>query len=71
MVGGAESGSALKRCWWAAAREVVRVTKGKGIIVTGGALNQSDLRAPRDISNLLVHLRFIMNIPLNEPSCGP
>ncbi len=52
LIGGAEGGSGAKRNWWAAAREVVRVTKGKGIVVTGGAANQSDLRAPRDISNL-------------------
>ena len=46
--------SAAKRNWWAAAREVVRVTKGKGLIVTGGGMEAADLRAPRDIGNLCV-----------------
>ena len=54
LAGGSEGGSGAKRNWWAAAREVVRVTKGKGIIVTGGIMNQADLRAPRDIGNLYV-----------------
>ena len=38
-----------RRNWWAAAE---RVTKGKGIIVSGGVSVEADLRAPRDISNL-------------------
>lgn len=46
--------SATKRNWWAAAREVVRVTKGKGLVVTGGGMGVADLRAPRDIGNLYV-----------------
>jgi ribonuclease P/MRP protein subunit RPP1 len=46
--------SATKRNWWAAAREVVRVTKGKGLIVTCGGLDVADLRAPKDIGNLCV-----------------
>ena len=46
--------SATKRNWWAAAREVVRVTKGKGLIVTGGGMEVADLRAPKDIGNLCV-----------------
>lgn len=45
---------AIKRNWWAAAREVIRVTKGKGVIVSGGVTNEPDLRAPRDIANLCV-----------------
>lgn len=50
--GGGDSGAGGKRNWWAASREVVRVTKGKGIIVTGGGMNAADLRAPRDVGNL-------------------
>lgn len=49
---GGESGAGAKRNWWAAAREVARVTKGKGILVSGGVFNESDLRAPRDVANL-------------------
>jgi ribonuclease P/MRP protein subunit RPP1 len=48
----AENGASAKRNWWAAAREVVRVTKGKGVIVSSGVVNDADLRAPRDIDNL-------------------
>lgn len=51
-VAGIESGSSAKRNWWAAAREVVRVTKGKGIVVSSGSVNQTDLRAPKDVGNL-------------------
>ncbi|THH32209.1 hypothetical protein EUX98_g1992 [Antrodiella citrinella] len=49
-----ESGASGKRNWWAGAREVVRVTKGKGIIVTSGAVNQVNLRSPKDVGNLYV-----------------
>ena len=48
----AENGASAKRNWWASAREVVRVTKGKGIIVSGGVVSEADLRAPRDVGNL-------------------
>lgn len=47
-----EGGSGGKRNWWAAAREIVRVTKAKGIIVTSGAASQTNLRAPKDVGNL-------------------
>lgn len=47
-----EGGSSGKRNWWAAAREVARVTKGKGVVVTSGAVNQTSLRAPKDVGNL-------------------
>lgn len=50
--GGAENGAAAKRNWWAAAREVARVTKGKNIIISGGVVSEADLRAPRDVANL-------------------
>ncbi|KAN0128246.1 PHP domain-like protein [Lactarius tabidus] len=45
-----------KRNWWAAAREVVRVTKGRGLIVTGGCTEVADLRAPKDVGNLVTFL---------------
>jgi len=53
--GGAEDGPAAKRNWWAAAREVLRVTKGKGkgVVVSGGVVSEADLRAPRDVANLI------------------
>ncbi|KDQ51850.1 hypothetical protein JAAARDRAFT_139587 [Jaapia argillacea MUCL 33604] len=54
--GGGEVGVGAKKNWWAAAREIVRVTKGKGIIVSGGVGNETDLRSPKDIGNLITLL---------------
>ncbi|KAE9398251.1 hypothetical protein BT96DRAFT_957662 [Gymnopus androsaceus JB14] len=52
--GAAEAnGGNAKRNWWTAARELVRVTKGKGLIVSGGVVAQADIRAPRDVANLI------------------
>lgn len=48
----AESGPAAKRNWWAAARELTRVTKGRGLIISGGVVAEADLRPPRDVGNL-------------------
>ncbi|TFK47451.1 PHP domain-like protein [Heliocybe sulcata] len=45
-----------KRNWWAGARELVRVTKGKGVLVSGSVNNEWDLRAPRDVANLITLL---------------
>ena len=50
--GNTAGGVGVRRNWWAAAMEVVRVTKGKGILVSGGVVASSDLRAPRDIANM-------------------
>lgn len=50
--GSSDSGVSAKRNWWAAAREVVRVTKGKGIVVSGGVASEADYRGPKDIANL-------------------
>ncbi|KAH9476298.1 Ribonuclease P protein subunit p30 [Psilocybe cubensis] len=49
----AESGASAKRNWWASTRELVRVTKGKGLIVSGGVIAEADLRSPRDIGNII------------------
>lgn len=51
---GNESAGDSRENWWAAAREVARVTKGKGLIVASAAPagNDSVLRAPRDVANL-------------------
>ncbi|KAJ7212241.1 RNase P subunit p30-domain-containing protein [Mycena pura] len=54
--GAAESGVTAKRNWWAVAKEVARVTKGKGILVSGGVVAEADLRAPRDVANLITLL---------------
>ncbi|KAF9269097.1 PHP domain-like protein [Marasmius fiardii PR-910] len=47
------SANSAKRNWWASAKELVRVTKGKGLIVSGGVVAQADFRAPRDVANLV------------------
>ena len=54
----AESGSSAKRNWWASARELIRVTKGKGLLISGGVVTEADVRPPRDISNLSVLFCF-------------
>ncbi|KAF5391446.1 hypothetical protein D9757_002070 [Collybiopsis confluens] len=55
--GAAEAnGGSAKRNWWAAARELVCVTKGKALIVSGGAVALADIRAPRDVANLIALL---------------
>lgn len=55
---GALAAEDARRNWWAAAREVTRVTKGKGIIVSGGAEVDANLRAPRDAGNLYEVFRY-------------
>jgi ribonuclease P/MRP protein subunit RPP1 len=50
--GVSDTGVSGKRNWWAAVREVVRVTKGKGIVVSGGVASEADYRGPKDIANL-------------------
>ena len=54
--GFAETGPNAKRNWWANAGEIVRVTKGKGILLGSGSTNEADVRAPRDVQNLYVFL---------------
>lgn len=60
-----------KRNWWAAAREVVRVTKGKGLIVTGGGMDVTDLRAPRDVGNLVTFLGLAQDMAHNAATITP
>jgi ribonuclease P/MRP protein subunit RPP1 len=47
-------GAGTRRNWWAGARELLRVTKGRGVVVSGGVGADVNLRAPRDIANLYV-----------------
>jgi len=60
-----------KRNWWAAAREVVRVTKGKGLIVTGGGADVADLRAPRDAGNLITFLGLAQDMAHDAATTTP
>jgi ribonuclease P/MRP protein subunit RPP1 len=57
-----ETGASAKRNWWAAAREVVRVTKGKSLLLSGGVASAGDLRAPRDVGNLYVACSFVLQL---------
>ncbi|KAJ8481553.1 hypothetical protein ONZ45_g15281 [Pleurotus djamor] len=53
--------ASAKRNWWASAKELCRVTKGKGLIVSSGAISEADLRAPRDIGNIIT----LLDVPQN------
>jgi len=68
---GAEGGVGAKRNWWAAARELARVTKGKGLVISGGAAGQADLRAPRDAGNLITLLGLAQNLTHDASSKTP
>jgi len=60
-----------KRNWWAAAREVVRVTKGKGLIVTSGGTEIADLRAPKDVGNLVTFLGLAQDMAHDAATTTP
>ncbi|EIW78115.1 PHP domain-like protein [Coniophora puteana RWD-64-598 SS2] len=65
------SGASSKRNWWAAAREIVRVTKGKGLIVSGGVVDDADFRAPRDVANLVALLGLAQNVAHDCSTTSP
>ncbi|PAV17701.1 hypothetical protein PNOK_0618700 [Pyrrhoderma noxium] len=50
-----------RRNWWVSARELVRSTKGKGLIASSGGENDADLRGPKDVGNLLHLLGMAQN----------
>lgn len=50
--GALASDDSTRRNWWAGAREIVRATKGKGLLLTGGGQGIAELRAPLDAINL-------------------
>lgn len=50
--GALASDDSARRNWWAGAREIVRATKGKGLLLTGGGQGIAELRAPLDAINL-------------------
>ena len=66
--GAAEDGQNAKKNWWSAARELARVTKGKGILVSSGAASDADIRAPHDVANLCVFAGRLRRAQLNLPS---
>ncbi|KAF8136986.1 PHP domain-like protein [Boletus edulis] len=70
-LGVSDTGLTAKRNWWAAAREVVRVTKGKGVIVSGGVIGQGDYRSPRDVQNLITLLGLAQNLAHDASAVTP
>ncbi|KAG6853762.1 hypothetical protein C0991_001592 [Blastosporella zonata] len=60
--GGAENGAGAKRNWWAASKELARVTKGKNLLISGGIVSEADLRAPRDVGNLITLLGLAQDV---------
>ncbi|KAF9233625.1 RNase P subunit p30-domain-containing protein, partial [Melanogaster broomeanus] len=69
--GVSDSGLTTKRNWWAAAREVVRVTKGKGIVVSGGVTCEADYRGPKDVQNLITFLDLAQNLAHDASAIAP
>ncbi|KAG2077916.1 PHP domain-like protein [Suillus decipiens] len=69
--GVSDTGVSGKRNWWAAAREVVRVAKGKGIVVSGGVASEADYRGPKDIENLLTLLDLAQNLAHDASVTAP
>ncbi|KIK79109.1 hypothetical protein PAXRUDRAFT_770614 [Paxillus rubicundulus Ve08.2h10] len=66
-----DSGLTTKKNWWAAAREVVRVTKGKGIIIGGGVTREADYRSPKDVRNLITLLGLAQNLAHDASAIAP
>ncbi|KAG5644440.1 hypothetical protein DXG03_008535 [Asterophora parasitica] len=60
--GGAENGPAAKRNWWASAKELTRVTKGKSLLISGAVVSEADLRAPTDVGNLITLLGVAQDV---------
>ncbi|CAE7080083.1 unnamed protein product [Rhizoctonia solani] len=59
--GALASDESARRNWWSGAREVARATKGKGLLLSGGAQSTPDLRAPMDVINLASVLGLSQN----------
>ncbi|KIJ06910.1 hypothetical protein PAXINDRAFT_91300, partial [Paxillus involutus ATCC 200175] len=53
------------------AREVVRVTKGKGIIVSGGVTREAEYRGPKDVQNLITLLGLAQNLAHDVSAITP
>ncbi|KAA1477950.1 PHP domain-like protein [Dentipellis sp. KUC8613] len=65
------AGAGAKRNWWAAAREVVRVTKGRGVLLSGGGASEAELRAPKDVGNLATFLDLPQNLAHDASTTTP
>ncbi|CAE6428439.1 unnamed protein product [Rhizoctonia solani] len=66
--GALASDDSARRNWWSGAREIARATKGKGLLLSGGAQATSDLRAPMDAINLASVLGLDQNTARNAMS---
>ncbi|KAF7298748.1 PHP domain-like protein [Mycena indigotica] len=60
--GAADKGVPAKRNWWTNGKEIIRITKGKGILVSGGVVAEADLRAPKDAANLITLLGVAQDV---------
>ncbi|GAA5962904.1 hypothetical protein JCM3765_005914 [Sporobolomyces pararoseus] len=49
---GGDSSGKRRRNWISGAREIVRATEGKGIVLISGAKNSNEMRGPQDLINL-------------------
>ncbi|CAE6488979.1 unnamed protein product [Rhizoctonia solani] len=66
--GALASDESARRNWWSGAREIARATKGKGLLLSGGAQVTSNLRAPMDAINLASVLGLDQNTARNAMS---
>ncbi|KZS87256.1 PHP domain-like protein [Sistotremastrum niveocremeum HHB9708] len=60
-----------RRNWWAGSREVMRVTKGKGLVYGWGGEDIASLRGPRDVANLLTLIGIAQDTALDGVSKTP
>ena len=49
---GGDSSGKRRRNWISGAREIVRATEGKGVVLISGAKNSNEMRGPQDLINL-------------------
>lgn len=54
-MGPAGGASMRRRNWIAGAREIVRATGGKGVVLSSGAMKAGEMRGTEDLINLYVH----------------
>ncbi|KAF8503221.1 PHP domain-like protein [Hysterangium stoloniferum] len=68
---GAVGAESERRNWWGGSRELVRVTKGKGILLSSGANDDRELRAPLDAANLVTLLGIPQNLSRDAIALTP
>jgi len=58
-----------RRNWISGAREVVRATEGKGVVITSGAIRAEEMRGSQDLINLLSFPTFFLTCLRYRDSC--